>query len=227
MSNITCITSITGGKNLLRDKQITGDAKFIAYMDMPIESKTWEIRKSFDKFTDPRRNSRAPKLLSHQFCDTEYSIWIDGSMSLHLKPEFLIEKYLKNHDIAVFKHPLRDCIYGEALKCATARLDDPETIIEQVSSYQRAGYAKNKGLCECGVILRRHTSKVIEFNNFWWSEFCRHSSRDQISFMYAVDSVGIRVNTIEHTWRLATDGLSAYRGDFIELVPHVITNNKV
>lgn len=226
-SNITVLTSITGGKNLLRDRQKTGDARFIAYVDSAIESTTWETRKSYNRFVDPRRNSRAPKLLSHQFCDTEYSIWIDGSMSLHQKPEILIERYLKNHDIAVFKHPMRDCIYGEASKCATAHLDDPETIIEQVTTYERNGYAKNKGLCECGFILRRHTSKVIEFNNYWWSEYCRHSSRDQISFMYAVDSVGIRVNMIDAPWMLSNDGLSAYRDDFIELVPHVIANPTV
>lgn len=224
MDEITVITSITGAKDLLIDSQKRGKANFVAYLDKPYSSSTWEIRKAYYGFIDARRNSRIPKLLSHQFSDTEYSIWIDGSISLLKPPEKLIERYLRDHDIAVFKHPMRDCIYGEAMKCAVAGLDDPEVIIEQVSTYERAGYAKNKGLCECGVILRRHTSKVKEFNEAWWSEYCRHSNRDQISFMYAVDRVGIRVNMIDEPWRLSKNGLKALRGDFIEMSPHVIAN---
>src|SRR5690606_11150176 len=101
------------------------------------------------------------------------------------------------HDIAVFKHPQRDCLYDEATVCALRRLDDPETIIEQVKTYEDRGFSKHKGLCECGIILRRHTPRVERFNEVWWSEYSRHSRRDQISFMYAADKVGLRVNQIE------------------------------
>ena len=222
--SITVLTSITGNKDFLIDEQVKGSARWIAYLDKPFSSTTWEIREAYKGFNDKRRNSRAPKILSHQFSDTEYSLWIDGSMSLRKPPEHLIQRYLQDADIALFKHPLRDCIYGEAMKCAVAGLDDPEVIIEQVSTYEKAGYGKNKGLCECGFILRRHTKKVIELNNAWWSEYCRHSSRDQISFMYAVDSVGIKVHTIDAPWELSSDGKHALRADFIKMAPHIISN---
>lgn len=221
---ISVITSITGNKDFLIDEQVKGGARWLAYLDHPFSSDVWEIREAYQGFKETRRNSRVPKILSHQFSDTEYSLWIDGSMSLRKPPEQLIQRYLKDHDIALFKHPMRDCIYGEALKCATAGLDDPEVIIDQVSTYERAGYGKNKGLCECGFILRRHTPKVIELNNAWFSEYTRHSNRDQISFMYAVDSVGIRVNMIDAPWELSRDGKHALRSDFIKMAPHVISN---
>lgn len=221
---ITVLTSIVGGKDVPQEKQVHGQAKFVCYTDTPFKSNRWEVMPAYNRCTDDRRNSRAPKILSHQFTDSEYSIWIDGNMSLKKMPEELVKRYLEKHDMAVFKHPLRDCIYGEAMKCATAGLDDPEVIIEQVSTYERAGYAKNKGLCECGFIIRRNTAKVREFNNAWWSEYTCHSTRDQISFMYAVDSVGIRVNMIDMPWRLSNDGLKALRGDVLEMVPHVIAN---
>lgn len=224
---ISVFTSITSSKDELVDEQVKGDALWVAYLDKPFSSSTWEIEKAYDRFKDPRRNSRAPKILSHKVSHSEYSLWIDGNMSLLKPPEELIERYLGDHDIAIFKHPLRDCIYDEALRCAKAGLDDPEVIIQQVSTYERAGYAKHKGLCECGVIFRRHTPKIIELNNFWWSEYCTHSVRDQISFMYAVDSVGIRINMIEAPWELDTDGLSALRSDFIRIFPHTILNPQV
>ncbi len=222
---ITVYSSIVGAKDDIVDDQCKGEARFVMFTDYPLHvTNTWDIKKAYNRFYDNRRNSRAPKILSHQFIDTEYSIYIDGNISLVKPPEGLVKKYLKEHDIALFKHNLRDCIYNEAMKCAKAQLDDPEVIIEQVSTYEKRGYGKHKGLCECGVILRRNTPKVRELENAWWSEYCRHSVRDQISFMYAVDSVGIRVNMLDMQWRLSADGLSGLRGDFIKLMPHKIAN---
>src|SRR6185503_21353153 len=94
-SGITVLTSITGGKDVPREEQVKGNARFISYTDQPFESKTWEVRPAYNRFTDPRRNSRVPKILSHQYCDTEYSIYIDGNMSLLQAAEALIELYLK------------------------------------------------------------------------------------------------------------------------------------
>ncbi len=225
--SLTVFTSITGGKDTPVEKQVKGTAQWLAFNEVPTESKVWEMKTPYARFADSRRNSRVPKLLAHQFVDTEYSIWIDGNCSLLKAPEILIERYLNDHDIAVFKHPKRDCIYGEAMKCATAHLDDPEVIIEQVSRYEKEGYAKHKGLCECMLILRRHTKKVEEFNNAWFSEWTTRSVRDQISFMYTVDKVGIRVKVIDLDWRLASDGLSGLRGDFFKIEPHILANTPV
>lgn len=175
---------------------------------------------TYDKFTDPRRNSRASKILAHKYIDTEYSIYIDGNITLNVSPETLIEKYLKDYDIAVYRHPTRDCIYDEALVCAQRKLDDPEIIIEQAKAYEDSGYAKHKGLAECGIIIRRHTPEVENFNTHWWAEYCRYSRRDQISFMYAVDKVGIRVNIIDDYF-ISTSPTTAKKqsGDF-DIVVH-------
>lgn len=220
--NCTVLTSIIGGKDYLQEEQPKGS--YLGYVDRMQHSDTWQLRRAPDVFDDNRRNSRLPKLLSHLYCDTEYSLWIDGNMSLTKSPEELIKRYLQNHDIALFKHPKRDCLYDEAIRCATGKLDDPETIIEQVSRYEKAGYAKHKGLWECGFILRRNSPKVTKFNNHWFSEYCRGSVRDQISFAYAADKVGIRINTLDEPWMIDTDGVNVVRSDFIKMVPHTILN---
>lgn len=190
MSNITVYTSITASKDSLIEDQKKGNARFIAFVDSSIPSETWECKESYKQFTDPRRNSRIQKILAHQYIDSEYSIYIDGNIKLLKTPEELIEKYLKDCDIAFYKHPNRDCLYDEAIQCAKQRLDDPEVIIEQAKKYEDSGFAKHKGLCECGIIFRRHTPKIEAFNNAWWSEYCRHSRRDQISCPYALDRTG-------------------------------------
>lgn len=197
MSDITVLTSITAGKDYLRDDQCTEGAIFIAYVSADHRSEVWEQRPAYDRFHSARRNSRIPKILSHQFCDTEYSIWLDGNIALRVDPVRLVEMWLgADYDFAVFKHPERNCIYEEAVNCIGYGADDPEVINQQVSKYANSGYAKNFGLAEANVIVRRHSKRVIEFNNAWWAEYCVHCVRDQISFMYAAKTIGLRMNFI-------------------------------
>lgn len=194
---ITILTSITGGKDkFLEDKLNKGKADFLAFSDVPYLSPTWTVKEAPSIFKDERRNSRLPKLLPHLYTNSEYSIWVDGNIRLLKSPEELIAKHLADHDIAVYKHPTRDCLYEEATKCAVKGLDEPEVIIAQAKAYEDAGFPKHIGLAECGIIFRRHTDKIREFNETWFAEYCRHSKRDQIPFMYALNKVGLPCNII-------------------------------
>jgi len=222
--DITVVTSITGGKDELIETHKRGKAKFVCFSDKPFESSLWEYRPAYDKFKDPRRNSRIHKLLIHQYIDSEYTIWVDGNIELIDEPEKLVEKYLKDHDIFFFEHEGRKCIYEEALECVRRKLDDPANIREQVVAYEEAGFAKNKGLYIGNFIIRRNTPKVQEFNNAWWSEYCRYSVRDQIALPYAIDRVGMRVNSEFAPWTLASDKHFAQRGDAVRIWPHLIRN---
>jgi hypothetical protein len=202
MEQITVVTSITGGKDTLRNDQERGNAKYVAFMDVPQRTDLWEIRPAYDKFKDPRRNSRIHKILIHKFVESKYTIWIDGNIKMINPPEEIIETYMKGYDMAIFKHPNRDCIYDEALICAKLKLDDPELIIEQAKWYEDHEYAKHKGLCEGGVIIRKNTQKVRDFNEAWWADYCRFSRRDQLSLFPALDKVGINVNYIDECFQL-------------------------
>lgn len=217
---ITVYTCITGQKDNLTDNQNKGNAHFLAFVEQCAATDIWEQKILRGIFTDPRRNSRLPKILAHQYVNSEYSIYIDGNISILKDPQEIVDKYLKDHDLAIYKHPVRNCLYDEAKICVEKRLDDPEIIIEQAKTYEDNEYAKNKGLCECGIIIRRHTPKVEMFNNYWFSEYSRHSRRDQISFMYAADKVGLRINKIDDFF-IETSPAHAIKqsGDF-EIVVH-------
>ncbi len=225
MGKITVLTSITGNKDSLVEEQPKGD--YLAYLSNLKLSETWQTKLAPAIYKDDRRNSRLPKMLPHLYCDSEYSIWIDGNETLLKPPTEIIDLLLRDHDIALFKHPVRDCIYDEALRCAKAKLDDPEVIIEQVTRYEKEGYAKHKGLFECGFIVRRHTKKVVEFNNMWHAEYSRGSCRDQISFAYVADKVGLRINAIDAPWYLDESNINVQRGGLIKMVPHLLLNPPV
>jgi hypothetical protein len=181
MTNII-YTAITNGKDTLKENQNKENAKLVAFTEF--KSQNWEVRKPINLFIDPNRNSKIYKVLTHQFLDCDYSLWIDGSITLLAPIQNLIDYYLKDNDIAMFKHYKRDCIYDEAKICKKMNLDNPEIINKQMTRYKNEGYPVKNGLNEGTIILRRHTKKITEFNNLWWSEICSGSKRDQLSLNY-------------------------------------------
>ena len=173
---------------------------------------------AYDKFVDPRRNSRIQKIMPHKFMKFDYSIYMDGNMRLLISPEELIKRYMTGYDIAFFKHGSRDCIYDEAIEVAKLGLDNPELIIEQAKYYEDNDFAKHKGLLQGGFIIRRHNSRVERFNEAWWADYCRFSRRDQLSLMPAIDKSGVIVNMIDEKW--IEKGLVATIADVVEIRQH-------
>lgn len=194
---IAVYTAITAGKDSLKEPRVPEEGvDWIFFTDRPQDyaGTAWNIRSACSLFTDPRRNSRAHKILSHQYVpDYDCSLWIDGSTVLLTSAIRLAETYLADADVAMFRHPARSCIYVEAAGCAEARYDARETFDDQVAKYRRAGYPADNGLNECTVILRRHNARTEVFNNAWWAEYCRYSCRDQVSMNYVAHTLGIKI----------------------------------
>lgn len=201
MANIEVITSITEGKDRLREDQPKSSAKYIAYVDDPsVTSSIWEIKKACDLFKDPRRSSRIHKIMIHKYSDADVTIWIDGNIKLLISPEEIVEKYLGDNDMVQFVHGIRDCVYDEATICAKLKLDDPELIIEQAKYYEDQGYGKHKGLNSGYFIVRKNNKRTRAMNEAWWADYCRFSRRDQISLMPAIDKIGLQVNRLYEGW---------------------------
>lgn len=193
---VALCTAITARKDSLKEQPFYDGVDRIFFTDCPeaYVGTSWTIHPACSLFTDPRRNSRAHKILAHQYLpEYDYSLWIDGSICLQTSPLELIDAYLMDADIAMFRHPTRCCLYVEAEGCANAGFDRRETFAAQVKHYRQAGYPPDNGLNECAVILRRHNEQIARFNDAWWSEYCRHSCRDQISLPYVAHRLGIRI----------------------------------
>lgn len=202
MSSIALYTAVTANK----DEEVVQDFPVIRFID------------AYDMFKDPRRNSRMHKIMPHKYFKADYSIYMDGNMKLLKNPEELIERYMQDYDLALFKHGARDCIYDEAIAVAKLGLDDPELIIEQASHYEQNEYGRHKGLLQGGFIIRRHNARVEAFNEAWWADYCRYSRRDQLSLMPAIDKSGVIVNMIDEKWQ-EHDGVATI-GGIIEMRHH-------
>jgi len=195
--NIVVLTSITGGKDRLIEKQNTKGAKFIAFVDSDEKSKTWEIRPACNHFIDRRRNCKPPKLLPHLYVDADISLWLDANIRLKVPATKLVKEWLKDADIAVFKHLSRDCLYKEAEVELALGKAEPSVVRPELEQYRKEGYPEHYGLIETNMMLRRHNQRVINFNNAWWAQVTRYAQRDQKTFCYIAWKYDVKINYLE------------------------------
>lgn len=142
----------------------------------------------------------------------EYSLWVDGNITPLVNPFELIRKYLNNTDIAFFPHPSRCCVYQEARAVNELGLDESERVNEQVNRYLAEGMPVAFGLPETGVILRRHTPLVREFEDIWALEVMNGSHRDQLSVSYALWKTGLQVTWMPETVKTSPQFASKKHG---------------
>ena len=120
MSQLVVYTAIFGGVDELKDPAvISSECDYVCFTDDPhLRSDIWRFESTHRPDLDPGRRSRHPKLLPHRYFPRhEYSLWLDGSLKLVCDPFHMIDRHLGRQDIALFKHPDRDCIYQEAIAC--------------------------------------------------------------------------------------------------------------
>jgi hypothetical protein len=166
----------------------------------------WCFRSS-GMFTRPEMEAERYKLLGHQFfSDAHVLIWMDGNIRLKWTPEELVERFLGTADVAIFKHPERDCLFDEIeVMKGMDRFKNDQFLMEamdaQARDYRAAGMPEHFGLWETGIILRRTYSRVNLFFNSWWAELCRYHWRNQSSlpWVYAREKnfYGINFRTID------------------------------
>ena len=165
----------------------------VCLTDCAIEpAEGWEIRHIKRVTKDLRRASRHPKMLPHlYFPDEEISIYIDGNISLLRDPVQVVEKWLGNKDLAVFRHPQRKSVYAEAAAVIDFRKASKSEVQAQIKKYKAQGYPGDFGLSACFVLVRRHTQLTRKLGERWWVEYMQYSCRDQLSFDYVRWLLGV------------------------------------
>ena len=168
--------------------------------------KCFSEKNSLSIYEDNNRNAKRFKVLPHRYLkDYEYSIFVDGNMQVKGNIDELIDKYLKDANVAFFSHnnnhlDARNSAYEEAqtifdlgeknMKRTPERgilnyKDNPFVIQKQIEKYRLLRYPADNGLITGMVILRRHNEKdCIQAMEDWWTEVKYGSKRDQLSFNY-------------------------------------------
>ena len=118
---IAVITSSIGSNSLLDPIAFDG-VDYHAFVDYNVSNDKWITHPTISFSSDPtysnRRNAKVYKILPFAFLpDYDYYFWVDSTHILETDPYEVIDKYLSNSDVAVFKHPERNCIYPEGQSC--------------------------------------------------------------------------------------------------------------
>lgn len=145
-------------------------------------------------FNKPVMEAKRYKVLPHLFFDNEITIWIDGNIYSKLENKYLINRFLGDADIAIFKHPFRNTVweeFGVLKEHKRFKIDWlQKKLKEQEAHYKKQGLPANTPLYECNFLIRRNNEKVNNLMNAWWAEITRWQWRDQVSFPYVLWKYG-------------------------------------
>ena len=111
MSSRVAYTSIFGNYDDITKQKLPDDWDW----------KSFSENNSLPLYVDNNRNAKRFKILPHRYLsEYEYSIFIDGNMTVVGNVNELIDKYLSDSNVAFFSHngnslDGRNCVYDEAI----------------------------------------------------------------------------------------------------------------
>ena len=115
------------------------------------------------------------------------SLYVDGSFTIMKPVKELVEGWLEKHDMALFKHPWRECAYAEIDECVARGKLDARAAEKARSHLMLAGFPRDYGLWACGIISRRAQSNPLQQ---WvapqWFKLVQEVPRDQIWLPYVL-----------------------------------------
>lgn len=200
VGRLVVYTCITDGYDIPLESPWALRCPHLCFTDAPrLRSATWtRMALKGDEDLDPVRRSRLPKLLPHRYlppCDV--SIWVDASVRLLIDPVELARRALDGADLAIPRHPARDCAYDEIEACVKLGKDAEGDLRAQGEAYRSAGLPAHSGLWEAAVMVRRHhDARVIEVMETWWREYLRGSRRDQVSLAWVAWRTAVPIRSL-------------------------------
>ncbi len=211
-------TCITRGYDELRPVRAPeASVRYVCFTDGHVTPASgWEMRPLPERFTHPAVANRYAKMHPHLlFPDDELSLYVDGNIEFGAGVRALAEEGLREHDIAVYSHPFRDCPYAESMECAAIGHDWFWQFRRQIRRYLAAGLPVKRGLFECNILFRRHhVPAVVTQMEAWWDEYLRGAKRDQLGFAFVTWRFPARLN------ELGMSGIREGRGAFRLHVDH-------
>lgn len=192
-------SAIIGGKSFpVLPEKVLSQFDYVLFTDrqdlLSLESSLWQIRPvpSDIKF-EGRLLARYLKTHPHQlFEGHEFAIWVDANIAMLGDFEKLANRALNTQDtVAALRHPSQSSLEEEARAILALKKDHPELVSQQVEHYQGLGF-KTKELAETSIVsYPLKNPKVRRFTEIWFGEIESRSIRDQLSFNFALQQVGL------------------------------------
>ena len=194
MADVTVYSAVAGGYDRVRTPRGGIAKRHLLFTDNTNRVSGWEVRSFETVLANPVRTAKAPKILAHRYLGRQRLECLDRRQRRTDQPTMSLTDEVERAgcSIGVFRHPERYCAYDEGATCIERGKDKAERITAQLSRYESEGFPRQYGLAECNVIIRRHNDPaVVAAMEIWWDEIERGSSRDQLSFNYALWRAGL------------------------------------
>jgi hypothetical protein len=206
---MTIYTAIFGEYDDLKEPLVvTPGWRYVCYTDQNFYSDIWEIKKVHAP--SPILESKRHKILAPI---AGPSIYIDGTFIINCDLNVFYSRLKGN--ITFIQHPVRKCVYAEALACIKYGKITPGQVASQINRYRQQGLPIRNGMAASGIILR-NGEYDNGFCDLWWHEFNIGCNRDQISWAYA-------------NWKIPGSHIDKYHyGSGIEFlhIPHLYKTEK-
>lgn len=193
---VAVYTAITCRRNELLPPQVSpaGVDYYCFTDDKQTAAAGWTQRIMDRRWRSPQRTARYYKIMGPSLLPGyDAHVWVDGHITPTTDVRDIIEERMREADIAVFKHPLRDCPYEEAGVCWDQRSDDPSKLVDAVVRLHAEGVPRFAGLWETGVVIGRNTERIRHFATDWWKAVEMSTVRDQIHFVRISRRYGLRL----------------------------------
>lgn len=181
--NVVLYSAVYGGYDY--PKPLPPGVTGVLYTDTAVETPGWEVR------VEPVELAPTPMLKAkfwktHPFAanpEADIAVWVDGSMTLR-RPDFVnaCVQALGSDDLALMRHPERNCILAEADFAARLPRYYEENLVSHANDYLAQGHPLNWGLFALGNFAVRRTSATIQLFNDWWLACTERTYMDQVPF---------------------------------------------
>jgi hypothetical protein len=189
----TIYTAVIGARHLLGGNTTFWTSK-IVFADKNLGIPGWDQRPVV--MWDP-----APKMMAlfHKYYMPSLAepgaklIWIDSRVSVQLPVIERLAAELDRHDLCVFRHYERDCVYDEIDGVLAGRRAAEDECDEFRGYLDRRGFPRGGGLYETGVIGFRATPRLAAAMRRVFGLCHRYAPRDQLALPVVLAEAGLDV----------------------------------
>lgn len=204
-SSITLYSCVLGGYDDLKPPlRVAGSNNVRSVLftdDLSVDVPGWEVKTIPAECAElgPRLANRYVKLHPHEFFDTDFSLYVDGSIWLTENPRaFCASASSSKAGFAAFAHGLRDNIEDESKVCFLLGKGDRDGIKRQVDHANQLGLMEMPALFEAGILATDLSNPIAaDLYQQWWNELVEYGSqRDQLCLPCALKQCGLWVDDI-------------------------------
>lgn len=193
-SSQVLFTCVVGDRHQLQDVDLGMTNEHVLFSDRDLGFERWDQRPLLFWDANPKLITLFHKYaLANLVAPGTRMIWRDSRVELTNDVAQTIFSELDNHDLCLFKHYERDCVYDEVLAVLDAKRSGAVQCEEFSKHLRERSFPRNAGLFETGIMGFKVTPAVVAVFRKLFGICYRYAPRDQLALPLALAGSDVRV----------------------------------